>query len=261
MTIQTVGIIGFGRFGKLLAASLQHDVRVCVYDAVVDVNDSVNAQIRATSLQQTLETDCVILCVPILHFSSAVQAIAPLLPPHASVMDVCSVKLYPERQMRDGLPAGTRILPTHPMFGPVSARKGWANLPFVLCPDDQATPEEQALMRFWSDYIEQRHAARVFTMSADEHDRITAYNLCLTQLLGRVLGNIGIQPSPIDAQSFKHLLQMKEMSYSDSMELLVGMHRFNPYSREMRERLKRELALVEDVLQETWIPDTTALRQ
>jgi prephenate dehydrogenase len=257
MTIQTIGIVGFGRFGTLLATALQHDFRVSAFDAFVDVGGIANAanlRVHAASLQQTLEKDCVILCVPILNLASTVQECAPLLTPNANVLDVCSVKLYPERIMREGLPTGTRILPTHPMFGPVSAttNNGWSGLPFVLCPSENASADEQALTHFWSDYIQERHGATVFTMTADDHDRITAYNLCLTQLLGRVLGNIGIEPSPIDALSFKHLLQMKEMSYSDSMELLVGMHRFNPYAGEMRERLRQELAKVEDVLSEQY---------
>ncbi len=249
MTISTIGIIGYGRFGKLLATSLSEDFSIRVFEPEIDHND-MGTRIEAVSLRDAVQADCVFLCVPIVVFESVVQAIEPLLPEATPVLDVCSVKVYPATMMRKYLRAKSPILPTHPMFGPVSAKDGWTNLPFVLCPETDATPQEMALLRFWEEYITQKQGARAITMSADEHDRITAYNLCLTQLLGRVLGNIGIQSSPIDAQSFKHLLSMKEMSYSDSMELLIGMHRFNPYSNEMRSRLRDELQNIETILAE-----------
>lgn len=247
MTINTIGIIGYGRFGKLLAASLAQDFHVAVFDPSLP-SASLGERLQAVSLNSALCTDCVFLCVPIIALEEVVREIAPLLPEGTPVMDVCSVKLHPARVMREHLRQRSPILPTHPMFGPVSAKDSWANLPFVLCPEDDATPDEINLVEFWSDYIATKHGARVITMSADEHDRTTAYNLCLTQLLGRVLGNIGIQSSPIDAQSFKHLLSMKDMSYSDSMELLIGMHRYNPYSAEMRGRLLGELEHIEKIL-------------
>jgi prephenate dehydrogenase len=247
MTFNTIGIIGYGRFGKLLAASLSEDFQILVFDSALSPA-SLGERIHAVSLSSALVADCVFLCVPIVALESVVREIAPFLPEGTPVLDVCSVKLHPARVMREHLRARAPILPTHPMFGPISAKDGWTNLPFVLCPEDDATPDEIALLEFWSAYIATKQNARVITMSADEHDRTTAYNLCLTQLLGRVLGNIGIQASPIDAQSFKHLLSMKDMSYSDSMELLIGMHRYNPYSAEMRGRLRGELEHIEMIL-------------
>lgn len=247
MTIQTIGIIGYGRFGKLLATSLAPDFQVLVFDSAVPPAP-LQERINAVSQGDVLGADCVFICVPIVALESVVREIAPLLPKGTPVLDVCSVKLHPAGILREHLRPRAPILPTHPMFGPVSAKDGWANLPFVLCPEEDATPDEQRLLDFWHSYITTKQGARVITMSADEHDRTTAYNLCLTQLLGRVLGNIGIQPSPIDAQSFKHLLSMKDMSYSDSMELLIGMHRYNPYSAEMRGRLLRELEHIETII-------------
>lgn len=247
MTIQTIGIIGYGRFGKLLATSLAQDFQVFVFDSALPPAP-LQERIHAVSLPRALGADCIFICVPIVALEGVVCEIAPLLPEGTPVLDVCSVKLHPARILREHLRPRAPILPTHPMFGPVSAKDGWANLPFVLCPEEDATPDEQRLLDFWRSYITTKQGARVITMSADEHDRITAYNLCLTQLLGRVLGNIGIQPSSIDAQSFKHLLSMKDMSYSDSMELLIGMHCYNPYSAEMRGRLLRELEHIETII-------------
>ncbi|MCS6808484.1 MAG: prephenate dehydrogenase/arogenate dehydrogenase family protein [Bacteroidota bacterium] len=247
MNIHSVGIIGYGRFGRLLAHSLCEDFKIRVFEPYQACEDT-KSHISFCSLQDTVRADCVFLCVPITVFSLVVQEIATCVPQGTPVADVCSVKLYPSSVMRKHLRPRVPILPTHPMFGPVSAQNGWADLPFVFCPENDATKQEIAVLEFWKQYVAKRHRARPVVMSADEHDRITAYNLCLTQLLGRVLGNLGLQPSPIDAQSFKHLLFMKDMSYSDSLELLIGMHRFNPYAQEMRRRLRDELESIEQIL-------------
>jgi prephenate dehydrogenase len=251
MTLRSVGIVGYGRFGALLGHSIRNDFTIRAYDALLTAEHITSTGIEAASLQEVCASDCVFLCVPILKFEETVQRIEPFIAQGTAVLDVCSVKVVPAEMMRRHLGNKAIILPTHPMFGPVSAQYGWDNLPFVLCPEATPSPAEQVLVSFWSEYIEYVQRARTVVMTPDEHDRITAYNLCLTQLLGRVLGNIGIDTSPIDAQSFKYLMQMKEISYSDSMELLVGMHRFNPYANEMRSRLRDEFASLEQQLAET----------
>lgn len=248
MNIQSIGIIGFGRFGALLARSLREDFSVKAYDTMLSPEKITMKGITGAPLNEVVASDCLFICVPILSFETTVRRIAPMIQKGTAILDVCSVKVMPAAVMRQHLREKAVILPTHPMFGPVSAQFGWDNLPFVLCPETSSTAEEQALLSFWTKYITDRKRARVVTMTPDEHDRTTAYNLCLTQLLGRVLGNIGISASPIDAQSFKYLMQMKEISYSDSMELLIGMHRFNPYASEMRQRLLNEFANVESLL-------------
>jgi prephenate dehydrogenase len=248
MTIRSVGIIGFGRFGMLLAHSLRHDFSVRAYDALLPSEYITSSGIEAAALQEVCASDSVFLCVPIMKFEETVRSIIPYITQGTAVLDVCSVKVAPADIMHEHLGKKAVLLPTHPMFGPISAQFGWDNLPFVLCPEPSPSPEVQALVNFWSDYIGHRQRARPIVMTPDEHDRTTAYNLCLTQLLGRVLGNMSIDTSPIDAQSFKYLMQMKEISYSDSMELLVGMHRFNPYASEMRSRLRDEFASLENFL-------------
>ena len=258
MTVQTVGIIGYGRFGKLLAGALRQDFRVRVYDSAFDSAEGKGADslsdagenLRFSSLQAAAENDAVFLCVPILYFDDAARRLAEYIPRQSVVFDVCSVKLYPAKILRERIRPRSPIVPTHPMFGPVSARDGWRDLPFVFCPESDADADERAALEFWSAYVEGAHGARALTMSADEHDRITAYNLCLTQLLGRALGSMGIRSSPIDAESFKRLLAMKDMSYSDSMDLLIGMHRFNPYAAEMRARLLGDLSALDAAIGE-----------
>ncbi len=262
VTVKTVGIIGFGRFGRLLAQGLAQDFELRVYDSNPE---AAQLHTHFHSLNEVASSDAVFLCVPIIAFEETVRAIAPFLRSGTLVLDVCSVKLFPEQVMKSLLPEDVYILPTHPMFGPDSAKHGWTGLPFVLCPVEQslvlghsslvlgkeASKREahnaryQQLCAFWREYLAERKQCKVVEMSSEEHDRTTAYTLCLTQLLGRALGNIGIKPSAIDAQSFKYLLQMKEISYNDSMDLLIGLHTYNPFAAAMRQRLRGELEALE----------------
>jgi prephenate dehydrogenase len=245
----TVGIIGFGRFGRVLADGLQHDFELRIHDPFADFTTTPHT---ASTLAQTAACDAVFFCVPIIHFEEAVANAAPHLCSGATVLDVCSVKMFPEHVMKRFVQEDVHIIPTHPMFGPDTAKQGWQDLPLAFCPLQTTASDDAAYKHsctFWRTYFAQTKGCTVTELSSEEHDRITAYTLCLTQLLGRVLGNIGIKASPIDAQSFKHLLRMKEISYNDSMELLIGLHKYNPFAAEMRSRLQEEFWAVEPFLQ------------
>ncbi len=245
----TVGIIGYGRFGRVLADGLRNDFTLHIHDPFADFS-ATNDQ--SVPLAEAAACDAVWCCVPIIHFEQVVAKTVPYLRSGALLLDVCSVKLYPEAVMKRLVADDVFVLPTHPMFGPDTAKHGWQDLPLVICPmqDRENTSKAyQESVQFWQHYLAERKGCRVVAMSSEEHDRTTAYTLCLTQLLGRVLGNIGIKASAIDAQSFTHLLRMKEISYNDSMELLIGLHRYNPFAAEMRRRLQEEFAAVEPFLQ------------
>jgi prephenate dehydrogenase len=254
----TVGIIGYGRFGRVLADGLREDFTLRIHDPFADFS-ATNDQ--SVPLAEAAACDAVWCCVPIIHFEQVIAKTAPYLRSGALLLDVCSVKLYPEAVMKRLVASDVSVLPTHPMFGPDTAKHGWRDLPLVICPTSatsatSATNDEVSTgaayrqsVQFWQHYLAERKGCRVVAMSSEEHDRTTAYTLCLTQLLGRVLGNIGIKASAIDAQSFTHLLRMKEISYNDSMELLIGLHRYNPFAAEMRRRLQEEFSAVEPFLQ------------
>lgn len=244
----SVGIVGFGRFGRLLAHTICSDFRTMVYDPHAETVEDGGLTVLHSLQELCAQSKVIFLCVPIMGFQACIEELKQYIQPGTVVLDVCSVKMYPEQIMQKYLPDTIHIIPTHPMFGPDSANNGWVGLPFVFCPPVREAKADTSQMEraFWMEYFGETKGASIVVMSAEEHDRITAYNLCLTQLLGRVLGNMKIQSSAIDAKSFQHLLQMKEISYNDSMELLIGLHRFNPFAAEMRQTLRDELLRVEE---------------
>ncbi len=242
---KTVGVVGYGRFGKLLVQELRREFDVAVYDAHADI-ELIDGQ---ASLADAASRDAVFFAVPIAAFETAVKNAVPHFKDGALVMDVCSVKLHPERVLARLLPKGVYALPLHPMFGPDSAKDGWRDLPLVLCPNADESDLYRQRVAFWRNYFSKEKGCRVVELTPEAHDRITARSLCLTQLLGRALGNMNIAASEIDAQSFRHLLAMKTISYNDSMELLLDLHRFNPFAADVREQLRHELNRLETVIQ------------
>ena len=103
-----IGIIGFGRFGKLASHYLAQDFEVFVYNRA-DKSAEINLTgARSASLETVCRQDVVIPCVPISIFRNLLKDIAPLIKPDALVIDVCSVKEYPIRWMTAD-PAGYGI--------------------------------------------------------------------------------------------------------------------------------------------------------
>ena len=92
----SVGIIGFGRFGKVLANILQKGFAIKVYDK--NQNPSMHG-IEKSSLDDVLNEKTVFVAVPIREFDNVINKISPLLKKGTTVIDVCSVKIHPTEIM------------------------------------------------------------------------------------------------------------------------------------------------------------------
>ena len=242
MKVKEIGIIGYGRFGKVLGEIMDGDFTVQVFSHY-PVETRKGSSIREATMEKAASCEAVFLSVQMSKFEKSLKEVLPFLRPGSVVIDVCSVKLYPAGVMSEMLPDGIYMLPSHPMFGPDSIQKGLKDLPMVFC--TEKTPPE--ISAYWQGYFRSK-GLKVVEMSADQHDRITAYSLCLTQYLGRVISRMGVISTEIDMQSFKNLMQMKEISCNDSFELLRDLSSLNPYAEEMRERFKKELNELDKIL-------------
>ena len=148
---------------------------------------------RPASLAQVCGLDAVILSVPISAFKQTLSKIGPMLKPDTLVADVCSVKEYPVRWMREQLPETVSILATHPMFGPDSAAESLKNSKIVLCKERI----DDRLYNRIKHYLESRGLI-VIEASPDEHDRQIAVSLALTHFIGRSLSEFGAEALDID---------------------------------------------------------------
>jgi len=224
-----IGIIGFGRFGKLVAHYLARDL-----DVYVDNRSDKDAEIAGTGahpapLDMVCRQKIVIPCVPISTLKENLKTIAPLLEPGAVVIDVCSVKEYPVQWMLEELPESISILATHPMFGPDSAADSLQDRKICLCQVRVPDAQYQKIKKYLTS-----KGLIVIEATAREHDEQIATSLSLTHLIGRTLSECGAKPLDIDTEGYKRLIHILEVVERDTWQLFQDMHRYNPYAKKKR---------------------------
>lgn len=227
-------VIGFGRFGQLLASILRPEFTVIVYDQQENHEAAQRIGVEFASLERACQAANVFFCVPISALESVLIQARPHLLPGTLVMDTCSVKVYPVDLMRRYLPEPLEVLATHPLFGPDSAKEGLAGLRIVFCP----LRVSESRLAFWRAFW-QRRGVRVIEQSPDEHDRLAAYSQGITHFLGRMLGEMNLQPGEIMTKGFEDILGIIEQTTHDTWQLFHDLQYYNPYTRQMRDDLLR----------------------
>ena len=224
-----IGIIGFGRFGKLMARYLSEDFKVLVYNRTDKSSEIEKIGAYSASLRKVCMQDFVILSVPISQIKAVLKAIVPILKKDALVIDVCSVKAYPTRWMKELLPETVSILPTHPMFGPDSAADSLEGAKILLCKERiSATLYDKV-----KSYLSSKGLVIIET-SPEEHDKQIAISLSLTHFIGRSLSELGATELSIDTEGYQRLLHILDVVEHDTWQLFFDMHQYNPYAREQR---------------------------
>jgi prephenate dehydrogenase len=234
-----IGIIGYGRFGKLTARYLAEDFDVAVYHRT-DKSDSIGRTgARAASLETVCRQDIVIPCVPISALGEVLQDIKPLLRPDTLVVDVCSVKEYPVGLMIELLPRTVSILATHPMFGPDSASDSLQGRKICLCKVRIPENDYQNIKAYLT-----AKGLVVIEATAEAHDEQIATSLSLTHFIGRTLSEYGAGPLDIDTEGYKRLLHILEVVERDTWQLFLDMNRYNDHAAKKRAAF---LAVMQDI--------------
>ena len=225
-----IGIIGYGRFGRLAAHHLakEYTVTVCGRGNIDD--GDLPANISAGSLEEVCNQRIVVPCVPISSFKAMLKTISPLIRPDALVVDVCSVKVYPVQWMETELPGSVAILGTHPMFGPDSAASGITGMKIALC----RVRMDDSLYLKMIEYLT-RAGLKVIETTPEDHDQQIAVSLALTHFIGRSLSAVKAGPLEIDTEGYKRLLHILDVVEHDTWQLFVDMHKYNPYAKKIRQ--------------------------
>ena len=236
-----VGIIGFGRFGPVLARMLTPAHQVLVSD-ITDVGQRASAAgARAVSWKEIAAAQTFFVAVPIRHFKEAVARLNETVRPGTTVIDVCSVKVYPATVMREHFAPEITTIATHPLFGPDSCQEGFSGLKLMMAP---VSPRNE-VFTYWEHYFK-RQEIETLVMTPEEHDRLAANSQGITHFLGRVLEQFGITPTAIDTEGFVDLQAVVEQTCHDTLELFQDLQNFNPYTMGMVDDL---VAAVEQVKQ------------
>jgi len=225
-----IGIIGYGRFGRLMAHYLSTEVRVDVYRRGHRADEPGRRSISFKSLEEVCRQRIVIPAVPISNLAQVLVEIGPLLARDTLVVDVCSVKVYPCELMMRLLPNSVSILGTHPMFGPDSAAGSLTGKKIVLCPQRIELRPLHRVKAFLA-----AKGLTVIETTPEQHDRQIAVSLALTHFIGRSLSRFDARPMNIDTEGYQRLLHTLETVENDTWQLFEDMHRYNPYAQEVRE--------------------------
>jgi len=232
-----IGVYGLGRFGSFWAELLARSADVCAYTRSSE--RATPKGVRRVGEDEVLSQQALVLCVAISSVEEVLTRTRGRLRPGAVVMDTCSVKTHPVALMERLLPPAVSILGTHPMFGPDSGRGGVKGLPMILCP---ARIPARELER-WREFFASLGLA-VSLMTPDEHDREAAFTQGIAHYIGRVLSDLGVRRSPIATVGYGKLLEIVEQTCNDPWQLFLDLQRFNPHTREMRERLEASLRVI-----------------
>jgi len=249
-TRQTVGIIGFGAFGRLIALYLRPYFALTAYDPATAAQGWDDAAgVAHADLASTAACDIVILATPVDQLAAALTAIRDHLKPGALVLDVCSVKVIPAQLMRDLLPDTVEAIGAHPLFGPQSGRNGIAGLKIALCPLRDLTAASPRVRRVAA-FARKALGLKVFITTPQAHDQEAAMVQGLTHLIAKVLVQMEPLPTRMTTASFDRLMQAVDMVRYDAAEVFLAIERLNPYSADVRNRFFALSAQLQATLEE-----------
>lgn len=238
-----VGIIGFGRLGRLIARYLKEDADVIVCD-INDVSKlAADVGVSHGTLDEVCACPIVIPFVPISEFEKLIVQIKDKLKPGSLLIDVCSVKELPVNAMLKHLPQSIQVLATHPMFGPDSARETVFGHKIVLCP----VRIEDKLYNDIKRYLN-GHGLKVIESTPEEHDRQISHSLVLAHFIGRTLMDIGAERQDIETLGYKRLMKILGVVQNDTWQLFVDMNKYNRFADKARARFIGSLTAIDQKL-------------
>jgi prephenate dehydrogenase len=237
--VTTLGIIGFGNFGRFMVQHLRPRFSIRVHDRLDVADEAAQLGVKSAPLPEVAASEVVVLAVPVQNMDEVLRELrgVPRLP--ELVMDVGSVKVKPLDLMSRYLPRRVQIVGTHPMFGPQSGRHGIAGLKIVLCP-----LRTRRLSRI-RDFLGRELRLEVMEMSPEVHDSEMAYIQGLTHWIAKALREIKLPDLGLATPAYRHLLKIEENLREDSAALFRTIQSENPFAAAARAELLVKLREIE----------------
>lgn len=231
--MQTVGIVGYGAFGKLVATLVRRfapTLEVRVYSSKHEPDGK-----EFFALPDVASSDVLVLTVPIHAFEETLLKVLPLARPETVIVDVCTVKVHTVNLLKKHA-NGKQWLATHPMWGPESYEKKKGDVKgFRIVIAESTLPQEN--VQAVSDALKQI-GFDVVSIDAETHDKHLAETLFLTHFVGQVIARAGFDRTEIDTVSFGYLMDAVESVKHDEA-LFRDVFTFNPYCKEVLERFQK----------------------
>ena len=224
MSYKSVGIIGYGSFGQLLADELLGQIdEILVADS--SQLEALPSGIKQASIEQIAKLDLVILAVPISALKSVLEDLSDKLGSGSTVIDVCSVKLRPIHLMTQLLPEKVNIIATHPLFGPQSINNR-DNLNVVVIEVRGATQPLETLFT--------NIGWKIKKVDAEEHDKQMAVVQGLTFSISQALIDMNIEEPDLPTGSYNLLKQLNMIQAAHTRDLTNTIEGYNPYANAIR---------------------------
>lgn len=246
-----IGIVGFDKYGQVLAKRLAEKHRVSAMDLKYDKSkEAQNIGVEFFSRFDTNrflhDLDVIIFAVPLIDFEEAVVSLPVDGMKGKLLVETCVLSSHPKSVMLRsyGNHADIDILSTHPMIGSINAEDSpyevqfWDGRPFVY---------ERVRV---SDIVRCEHFLKVFEearcqmveMSAEQHDDSIADAEFVTHLTGRVLNDELLPPSPVLSSEYAALCDVTEAMGDESFDKFYGMYKHNPRAQTHLAKMRDNLA-------------------
>ncbi|XP_051138079.1 arogenate dehydrogenase 1, chloroplastic-like [Andrographis paniculata] len=228
-----IGIIGFGPFAQFLVKTMikqGHEIRATSRSDYSDICTQLGISFyRDMTGFLESKNDVIVVCTSILSFSQVMNSL-PLncLELPTLFVDVLSVKEHPRDVMLKVVPGESDVVCTHPMFGPESGKDGWKDLSLMY--EKVRVTDEATCSSFL--HIFASEGCKMLEMTCREHDYLAARTQFVTHAIGRILAEMGIEPTPLDTKGFQKLVQVKESTSRDSFDLFSGLFIHNRFAQE-----------------------------
>lgn len=211
--------------------------------------------------------DVVVLSVSLIDLEEAVESLPLQSLSGKLIVDVSPLNQHPKSVLLKAFAnkPDIDILVTNPMLGasasstanseqsflPSSSSSNWEGRPVVY--ERVRVADIQRCDRYLKIFENAR--CQVIEMNSAQHDDTTADAEFVTHMIGRLLNEDLLPPTPVMSKEYEDLTEVADMTSGDSFDLFFGMYKYNDrageYLRTMREnlsKLERDLAAREAYL-------------
>jgi prephenate dehydrogenase len=223
-------LIGFGRFGKLFYKFFKDEFLFQIIDKNIPSSE-IRKQTNLLDNFPIQESKIIFLAVPISQIESVAKELKDQVPSDCVIVEFCSVQLYPIQILKKEFP-NNLIFAIHPLFGPDSVENSLENHIAVIIENEEVNSSVEYLKKLFKS-----KGVRLISMSDEDHDKLIAWTLCLTQFIGRSLGKLNLPETEIATRGFIELMNIVRRSNADTEQLFIDMNKYNPYAKEMREKV------------------------
>jgi prephenate dehydrogenase len=243
--MKKVAIVGFGRFGELLAKLFVGSFDVYIVGQGEERKQKVEAiGCKMITFEQLAEMDFIFIAVPISAMEETLIKLAPLTKSNQVVVDVCSVKVYPVNLMKKYL-ATAQILGTHPLFGPDSAQGGLKGLQVAICPVRVEPANLKIIKDFWLS-----KDAEVLETTPQQHDKDVLYSQAFTYTIAKIILGMNLPEVKFRTHNFNAITQVAARSANNTDQLFYDMLFYNPYFLQMKKGLESSILHAKRALSE-----------